>query len=268
MKHLYIILLAATFCGCSSGNQSENTSEDNDEEMEVWTATDDFSLPEGMTAEKASSFPGLTWEIDTLRGVCAPDTLIIWADYNGAGYLTNVRGLSGQPLKELKLSGNEKIESGMPDLLNGVDFKPTAMIVRNPYGTIANMRDTKTEDFNGKAEAITDMIRKFYISAGSSEYMRRSLAIIWEREMSEAMEYGETINPFNNGYAAKFASDKINVTLADPANGIIEVEAYAEDPFTLGHAGWTYWTIEICRETEGFKIKELPAIHRKFDNAD
>lgn len=268
MRYLYFTLIATSFFGCISGNRTDNSTNGSDEDSEVWIATDDFSLPEGLTAEKASSFPGLTWELDTLRGVCSPDTLLIWADYEGNGYLTNVRGIAGRPIKELTLSGNEKVENGMPDLLNGVDFKPTAIITDNPYGTIENMFKEKDADYEKKTGEITEVIRKFFTTSGSSEYMRRSLAIIWEREMAEALEYGETVNPFNNGYEARFSSDKINVTMTDLSKGIVEVEAYAADPFTLGHPGWTYWTVEICQEPDGYKIKELPAIHRKFENCE
>ncbi len=261
-------MMGMTICGCASGSQTETSMTESEDQADEWAATEDVTLPEGMTAERASTFPGLVWEMDTLRGVCAPDTLLIWADYNGRGYLTNVRGIAGRPIKELKVSGNEKIESGMADLLKGMDFKPTAVITSNPYGTIENMFKEKDADYEKKAEEITEMIRKFYVSSGSSEYMRRSLAIIWEKEMAEAVEYGETVNPFNHGYAAKFTSDKINVTIADPSRGIVEVEAYAADPFTLGHPGWTYWTVGICHEEDGYKIRELPAIHRKFENRD
>lgn len=263
------ILIASVLCGCTSKNQADRASGEDGNESEEWVASEDFTLPTGMTAEKASSFPGLTWNIDTLHGICAPDTLLLWANYADSQYLTNVNGISGHPLKNLKLSGNEKVEDGDWMMLEAVDFKPTAMLIDNPYGSLAKMRETKANDYLRKTGDIVEMVRDFFVSGGSSEYMRRSLATLWERECEEAKEYyDETLNPFNNGYRASFAADKINVIVADGPKGLVEVQAYATDPYTLGIPGWTYWTVEICRESNGYKIKELPAIHRKFGDIE
>ncbi len=262
-------MLASALCGCSTKAETEQTGTENKEtESNEWITSEDFSLPTGMTAERASSFPGLNWEIDTLHGMCAPDTLLIWADYNGARYTTNVQGIVGKPMTDLKLSGNEKVESGLTFTLDGTDFKPSAVIIDNPYGSLDNMREAKMKEFYHKTEMVTEMVKNFFITGGSSEYMRGSLATIWERDYNESLEYGETINPFNNGYAAKFAADKINVVITDASRGIVEVEVYETDPYSLGHPGWTYWTVEICKEPDGYKIKELPAIHRKFEKGE
>lgn len=268
MRNIYLLMLASALWGCASKTETEKDDEGRKEENEEWISTDDFTLPDGMTAEKVSSFPGVVWDIDTLPGVCAPDTLVVWADYDGIRYITNIQALVGRPMKELKLSGNEKIAAGLADELTGVDFKPTAMIISNPYGSLEQMREIKREEFIRKTDSISQMVGSFFSSGGSPEFMRRSLAAMWERDVAEAMDYGETINPFNNGYRAQFASGKINVTVSDASHGLVEVEAYATDPYTLGHQGWTYWTVEICKEPDGYKIKELPALHRKFEKND
>lgn len=261
-------MLASTLWGCAAKTDAGKDNEEPGEENEEWISTDDFRLPVGMTAEKVSSFPGVMWDIDTLPGVCAPDTLVVWADYDGIRYITNVQAVAGRPMKELKLSGNEKVAAGLADELTGVDFKPTAVIIANPYGSLEQMREIKLGEFIKKTDSITQMVGSFFSSGGSPEHMRRSLAIAWERDVAEAKEYGETINPFNNGNRAQFASGKINVTVSDASHGLVEVEAYATDPYTLGYQGWTYWTVEICKEHDGYKIKELPAIHRKFEKSD
>lgn len=268
MRNIYLLMLASALWGCASNTETEKDDEGRKEENEEWISTDDFTLPDGMTAEKVSSFPGVVWDIDTLPGVCAPDTLVVWADYDGIRYITNIQALVGRPMKELKLSGNEKIAAGLADELTGVDFKPTAMIISNPYGSLEQMREIKREEFIRKTDSISQIVGSFFSSGGSPEFMRRSLAAMWERDVAEAMDYGETINPFNNGYRAQFAPGKINVTVSDASRGLVEVEAYATDPYTHGYQGWTYWTVEICKESDGYKIKEFPAIHRKFENND
>lgn len=265
MRDIIFLMLASVVCGCSSKASSEN-GDGQEKETEEWMATEEVMLPAGMSAERASKLPGLTWRCDTLRGVCAPDTMIIWADYDGIQYVTNVYGIGANPIKELKLSGKEKVENGLIDELAGPDFKPTAIIVENPYGSLSKMHEVKTAEYMKKIEDMTTTVKKFFTSDGSSEFMRSSLAAIWNRDAAEAKEYGEEINPFNNGYYSEFVSETLTAEVTDASAGIVEVEAFASDPYTLGYPGWTYWTVAVCREGDEFKIKELPALHRKFGN--
>lgn len=267
MRDIIFLILASVVCGCSSKAPAE--SEDGGEnESATWMNTEDVMLPVGMSAEKVAALPGVRWISDTLRGVCAPDTIIIWADYDGAQYLTNVYGIGERPIKELKLSGKDKAENGLTDELKGADFKSTAMIVENPYGSVERLLEVKACDYRRKTDEMADMVKGFFTSNGSSEYMRGSLAAIWNREYAEAKEYGENINPFNNGYYSEFVSGTLKAKVTDASKGIVEVEAYASDPYTLGYPGWTYWTVAVCAEGSGFKIKELPALHRKFEKTE
>lgn len=264
MRDFLFLILASAVCGCSPKASSESGDVQDDGTV-TWIDTEDVMIPSGMSAERVSALPGVTWMKDTLKGVCAPDTLIIWADYYGAQYLTNVYGIGERPVQELKLSGKDKVENGLIDELTGVDFKPTAMIVDNPYGTVDSMLEVKAADYRRRTDEMATLAKKFFTSNGSSEYMRGSLAAIWNRDYAEAKEYGERINPFNNGYYSEFVNETIKAVVTDASGGIVEVEAYASDPYTLGYPGWTYWTVAVCPEDSCFKIKELPALHRKFD---
>lgn len=260
MKFLKIILSLAmvwVVCSCQPKPQGD--------ESVPGTPGDAFVPSPGMKLGPLADLPGVVWEFDTIRGVCAPDTFLLWMHYDGADYATNVIG-SADKFDFLNDSGIKKaLESrgtlglARNDFLTQASIASIQLLARDEFRQIADSL------YRQRVDSMVQAAKNFYLSGGETQYMARGMAANWQLiyDQSEKVD-DDMANPFNRGPSFEFETESLSVQVADAQEGVVEVTAYCWDPYTVGRPGWAYWTVKMTIEGGRFRVKETPAQHRRF----
>lgn len=247
------MLLSA--CG-SSGDKSVAVNED------YTTDTAEVFSPEpGMPLSQLCNLPGITWKADTIYGVCVPDTLVLWAVFNGNRYLpTNVRG-ADHDFPTLTDNGIKAIKSDSALTFLPTYFNDNARLLDDLSYSRDRMRHDADSLLERRAIEMMKTANDFFISHGLPKYMTKGLAATWSKINKEAQENDvEAPNPINGYNVIEFEPGTVQSWVEDAQKGRVRVRAYCNDTFTLGHEGWAFWEITMCRENGFFRICELPAL--------
>lgn len=258
-KFSIIAMLGCILAGCgSSSDKSEAVEEDyTTDSVEVFT-------PEpGMPLSRLCDFPGITWKVDTIYGVCVPDTLVLWAVFEGKRFLpTNVRGAE-HDFPMLTDNGIKSIKSDSAITFLPTFFKENARLLDDLSYSRKRMRHDADSLLEKHALEMMNTANDFFTSHGMTKYMAKGLAAIWTKVNNEAQANGtEAPNPINGYNIIEFEPGTVQSWVEDAQKGIVRVRAYCNDSFTLGHEGWAFWQITMCRENGFFRISELPALVR------
>lgn len=260
MKRFSIIaVLSAVLsaCGSSSGESGGKEEDYTSDSVEAFT-------PEpGTPLSSLCNLPGISWKVDTLYGVCVPDTLVLWAVFGENRYLpTNVRGADYDfPL--LSDNGIKAIKSDSAITFLPTFFKDNARLLDDLSYSRQRMLHNADSLLEKHALEMMNIANDFFTSHGMPKYMSKGLAATWTKVNDEARANGtEAPNPINGYNIIEFEPGTVQSWVEDAQKGIVRVRAYCNDSFTLGHEGWAFWQMTMCRENGYFRVSELPALVR------
>lgn len=264
--HLYIMLFlsAVGFCSCSGADSQNAGDEDYTSEDSVTV----FSPEAGMPLSELCDIPGISWVLDTVWGVCVPDTLVLWAAYGDRYLPTTVKGAE-HDFTGLTEHGIKTITADTTRLsFSKADFAPDGRLHKDLELSRGRMKLDADSILEKRVFEMMQIATDFFSSYGMTKYMARPLAAIWEKVNRESAAEGvEPPNPINGYNLIEFEPGSISVTVDDAQKGEVRVKAYCIDDFTLGgRHGWGYWRMTMTKEGRQFKVKNPPVLIRPGDD--
>lgn len=260
MKKITLFTIISIFLsGCGSSSEHSATVEE-----DYTTDSAEVFIPEpGMPLSRLCSLPGITWDLDTLYGVCVPDTIVLWAVFEGNRYLpTNVRGAE-HDFPMLSDNGIKAIKSDSSVVFIPTSFNEKARLLDDLSYSRQRMRHDADSLLEKRALEMMNIAEDFFTSHGMPKYMSKGLAAKWTKVNNEAQANGnEAPNPINGVNIIEFEPGTVQAWIEDAQKGVVRVRAYCNDAYTLGHEGWAFWQMKMCRENGFFRISELPALVR------
>lgn len=258
-KFTFIAIITVFMSACGSSSEGSSVVEE-DYTTDSVTA---FSPEPAMPLSQLCNLPGITWMVDTIYGVCVPDTLVLWAVYEGKRYLpTNVRG-ADHDFPTLTDNGVKAIRSDSTITFLPTYFTDNARLLDDLSYSRGRMRHDADSLLEKHALELMNTANDFFISHGMPKYMSKGLAATWNKVNNEAQANGvEAPNPINGYNVIEFEPGTVQSWVEDAQKGIVRVRAYCNDSYTLGHQGWGFWQMTLCRENGFFRVSELPALVR------
>lgn len=256
-KSSIIAILTILFSACSSSTENSTAVEE-----DYTTDSAEVFTPEaGMPLAQLCNLPGITWKVDTIYGVCVPDTIVLWAIFNGNRYLpTNVRGAEHN-FPMLTDNGIKAIKTDSTITFLPTFFNDNARLLDDLSYSRQRMRHDADSLLEKRAMEMMNTANDFFISHGMPKYMSKGLAATWSKVNNEAHANGtEAPNPINGYNVIEFEPGSVMAWVEDAQKGIVRVRAYCNDVYTLGHEGWAFWQMTMCRENGFFRVCELPAL--------